>query len=204
VTEADAQAVIAEQFGGVIVDQMALLLDHVAEENGRQNLVAASTLREAWSRHALDSLQLLPLAGNDGGLWIDIGSGGGFPGLPVSLARTGPVLLVEPRRKRAEFLSRMVDVLGLGDRVRVAQSRIELVSDKGRIISARAVAGIEPLFEIAHHCAERQTRWLLPRGHLASEEIESLRRRWSFVFHVEQSTVSSDSRIAVFDKVFRR
>lgn len=202
-TEEEAVSLIEDQFGSNVRDKIGHFLKLVADENERQNLVSASTLSQLWTRHALDSVQLVRRAEARSGLWIDIGSGGGFPGIPVAIAREDAMLLVEPRRKRADFLSQAAETLGLSQRVRVKQAKMEKVVESGTILSARAVSGIEPLFEMAHQCASAATRWLLPRGRIASEEIDDLRQRWKFLFHVEQSDVSLDSQIAIFDGVRR-
>lgn len=202
-TEEEAVTLVGDQFGSNVRDKIGAFLGMVAEENGRQNLVSASTVPQLWTRHALDSVQLVRRAEERPGLWIDIGSGGGFPGIPVAIARDDAMLLVEPRRKRADFLTHAADVLGLSQRVHVKQAKMEKVVESGSILSARAVSGIEPLFDMAHQCASAATRWLLPRGRIASEEIDELRQRWNFLFHVEQSDVSLDSQIAIFDGVRR-
>lgn len=203
-TEEEARERVTATFGSVAADGIARFLARVVEENGRQNLIAASTVPTIWARHGWDSLQLVRMAGERDGRWIDIGSGGGFPGILVGLVRQGPTLLVEPRRRRVEFLNEVIDYLGIGDRVTVTQARIEQVKDKADILSARAVAGIEQLVEMAHHCADATTRWVLPRGSIAPGEIEQMRRRWDFMFHVEHSDVASQSQIAVLDGVKRR
>jgi 16S rRNA (guanine527-N7)-methyltransferase len=202
-TEEEARDWIAAYHGPGLVDQLTRFLSLVSEENERQNLVARSTLSQLWARHALDSLQLLAF-GDRAGLWLDIGTGGGFPGVVVGLARVEPTLLVEPRRKRAEFLAHSVELLGVADRVRVAQQRAEKVIAAADLISARAVAGIEALFEMGHHLSHSTTRWLLPRGHLDGDEVEQMRQRWRFTFHVERSRVDAGSTIAIFDGVQRR
>ena len=203
-TEDEARSSIASVSGSDTVEMIGRFLNFVAQENVRQNLISASTLPQIWARHAYDSFQLLKHAAGRPGLWIDIGSGGGFPGMIVGIARSEPTLLVEPRRRRAEFLEQAISALGIGDRMMVAQKKMEQVKQPAAILSARAVAGIEALFEMAHHCAGADTRWLLPRGQIATEEVSSLRRRWKFMFHVEHSEVSSGSAIAVFNGVLRR
>ena len=77
-----------------------------------QNLVAPSTLPEAWRRHVADSLQVVALA-PDAARWADLGSGAGFPGLVVALLHRGPVTLVEERRLRVEFLHASAGQAGL-------------------------------------------------------------------------------------------
>lgn len=201
-TEAEARDWIAERFGAdrvALLDRFAII---IAEENGRQNLIAPSTLATLWVRHMLDSAQLVPLGGE--GRWLDIGTGGGFPGLVVAVLRSDQVLLVEPRRRRAAFLEECVTALGLTDRVRVLACKVERIGVQADIISARAVAPVEKILHAAFTCAKIGTRWLLPRGRLAAGELDALRRNWGGMFHVEQSITEPDSTILRIDRVTRR
>jgi 16S rRNA (guanine527-N7)-methyltransferase len=174
-----------------VLDRLADLVTH---ENTRQNLIAPSTVPAIWSRHILDSLQLVPLA-PDQGSWLDIGTGGGFPGLVVAAVRRQPTLLVEPRRRRAEFLTGAAAELGL-DHVTVHAAKVESVEARAEIVSARAVASVAALVEAACHVASRDTLWLLPRGRFDPAELEPLRERRP-VFHVEQSLTDPASAILV-------
>ena len=200
-TEAEAQAYMAERFG---VDAVALLARFVAlvvEENERQNLISPASLEHVWVRHVLDSVQLIPLGRS--GEWLDVGTGGGFPGMVVAILRHEPMLLVEPRRKRAAFLEQCREALGL-DHVRVVVSKVEAVSTTASVISARAVASVENLLLGALPCAKVDTRWLLPRGRFGTADLEQLRQRWAGVFHVEQSLTDPESSILVLDGVRRQ
>lgn len=177
----------------------------VAEETERQNLVAASTLETFWSRHIVDSAQLEPLAEGDG-LWIDIGSGAGLPGIVIAAITDRPVVLVEPRAKRVEFLKATAEALELTGRVTVIGSRIETYRPlvPAAVISARAVAELSALLSSAKHCTDSSTVWLLPKGRNTQSEVDAARRAWQGVFHVEPSITSPDSGIVVAREVRRK
>ena len=105
--EASARAFVAQWAGADAVDRLERLLTCLAEENTRQNLVAAATLPVAWQRHVADSAQLLShvpretLAG-DAGPWLDLGSGAGFPGLVLAVLRPQDhVAGLDPQLERA-------------------------------------------------------------------------------------------------------
>jgi 16S rRNA (guanine527-N7)-methyltransferase len=100
-TEEEARQWIRERFGDVGTTRMEALAGLVAAEAVNQNLVAPSTLASIWSRHIVDSAQLIGLANEVQGDWLDIGSGAGFPGLVVAALTNRAVFLVEPRRRRA-------------------------------------------------------------------------------------------------------
>ncbi len=203
-TEDQARDWVVQRFGEEAAERIDHFLSLVVVENDQQNLIAPSTIPTIWSRHALDSVQLIPLADRADGQWVDIGTGGGFPGMVVALAWPGRMALVEPRKRRADFLRDCADRLGIADRVSVHASKIETVDVKADIISARAVATVENLLRAAAHCGKQDTRWLLPRGRLDEREIKTLKRQWRFVFHVEHSITSTDSSIVILDRVGAR
>ncbi len=203
-TEDEAQDWTRARFGAEATERLAAFLAMVVEENGRQNLIAPSTIGTIWDRHAVDSLQLVALADGAGDRWLDIGTGGGFPGLAVAAVRPYAMILVEPRRKRAEFLAACVDRLGLGDRVTVETAKVENVQATVDIISARAVSSVGNLLRGAAHCATQDTRWLLPRGRLDEGERAVLQQTWRMMFHVEHSVTNPESAIVVLDGVSAR
>ncbi|MEO5492775.1 MAG: 16S rRNA (guanine(527)-N(7))-methyltransferase RsmG [Sphingomonas sp.] len=201
-TEDEARAWAASRFGSATMDRLDRLVTIVAVESERQNLIARSTLDSVWERHIVDSLQLVPL-GPDG-VWIDIGTGAGFPGLAVAAAEPQrAMILVEPRRLRADFLRNAAEQLGLTN-VTVIGAKVEAVRDKAKVISARAVSRIGALLASAEQCANNETIWLLPKGRNTDEEVAEARRTWHGVFHVEQSITSPDSAIVIARGVRRR
>ncbi|MGQ7334306.1 16S rRNA (guanine(527)-N(7))-methyltransferase RsmG, partial [Streptococcus suis] len=97
-----------------------------------------------WVRHALDSAQLIDMAGKDDGRWLDIGTGGGFPGIVVAILFDGMVTMVEPRKRRVAFLQDCIARLDLA-RAQVMPAKVEQFEGQFDIISARAVASVEKL-----------------------------------------------------------
>lgn len=173
-------------------------------ENARQNLVSAATLDGLWERHILDSAQLVRFETRPGASWVDIGSGAGLPGVVIALLVTGPVLLVEPRRLRADFLRRVVAELGLESRVSVAAAKAERVEGRFDMITARAVASLEKLLEISTHLSTKNTRWALPRGRNAQSELAEARRSWHCEAEIEPSCTDPESQILVVQSPKRR
>lgn len=193
-TEEEARAWINDRFSPEQRARLERFAAMVAEETERQNLIAPSTLATIWARHMVDSLQLVDWASADGA-WLDIGTGGGFPGLAIACVRETAMHLVEPRRKRAAFLAHAAETLGLSH-VTVHAGKVEQVDARARLVSARAVASIPALVEAARHVASRDTIWLLPRGRVTPQELADLPNH-ARVFHVEQSLTDPDSRIVV-------
>lgn len=203
-TEDGARAWVREHFGVPRETSVARFVDLVLVEAGQQNLVSAATLPQIWRRHIVDSAQLIALAGPSRGAWFDIGSGAGFPGMVVALLTDAPVTMIEPRRKRADFLRAAAASLGVDDRVTVHTARAEQITGHGDVISARAVAALPELFAATVHLSTRKTRWVLPKGKSAREEVAAAQVTWHGVFHVEQSLTDPDSLIILAEKVARR
>lgn len=164
-------------------------------ENQRQNLISASSLDDVWERHILDSAQLLRLEPRLGASWVDIGSGAGLPGIVIACLVEGPVTLVEPRRLRAEFLANTVAALKLN--ATVFHGKVERLSGKFEVITARAVAPLARLLEISHHLSTRNAVWALPKGRSAESELVEAKRAWQGVFHVKPSVTDANSFIVV-------
>jgi 16S rRNA (guanine527-N7)-methyltransferase len=121
------------------------------------NLTAIRDPADVALAHVVDSLSAVPLLRERGvDRFIDLGSGGGYPGLPLAAALpSARALLLEPIRKKAAFLSAIIEAVGLSDTVEAAPVRAEaLAADRrhrGRwpAVTARAVAGLAELIELA-------------------------------------------------------
>lgn len=196
-TESDARDWVRERLSGEQFDRIERFVAMVIEENGRQNLISRASVDAIWFRHVADSLQLVEIAGGKSGPWLDIGTGGGFPGMVLAIAGAAPIMMVEPRRKRAEFLQHCVDHLEIADAI-VRAEKVEQVAFEADVITARAVASMEKLLRAAAHCATTTTRWLLPRGTVDAAALSFLSAH-EMVFHVEHSLTQENSAILVID-----
>jgi 16S rRNA (guanine527-N7)-methyltransferase len=201
--ERTARCWLAEQ--GVSRETLALLADFEAllrEENERQNLVSVATLDRFWTRHVVDSAQLLRF-GDPGGAWLDLGSGAGFPGLVIAALRQGPITLVESRRLRVDFLRRAAATLQVDPEI--IHAPIERVAPRPfAVISARAFAPLPRLLALAHRFSTENTLWLLPKGRNAKSELEAVRGAWQGDFRLEPSLTDADAEIIVATGVRQR
>lgn len=180
------------------MERLTLLVEMLAEENQRQNLVSSASLDQVWMRHIVDSAQLLPHVPRETSLpWMDLGTGAGFPGLVIAAMRPEcEVIMVESRNRRIEWLERARIAMGL-ERARIVGSRLELAeSQPCSVISARAFAPLEKLLALSSRFSTSDTIWLLPKGRSASQELDDL-RNWRHVFHVEQSLTDPQAGIIV-------
>ena len=173
---------------------VAILLSAMDE----QNLIAESTRAHIWARHIVDSAQLLLLVeGAATGTWVDLGAGAGLPGAVIACLGKQPVLMIEARRKRVDFLNAVIAELGL-QHADVFGGRVESApAMHAAVISARAYAPLDKLLHSALHLSHRNSLWVLPKGRTAKNELEAVRPSWQGVFHVEPSVTDADSAIIV-------
>jgi 16S rRNA (guanine527-N7)-methyltransferase len=175
------------------------------EENKRQNLVSDASLAHIWSRHIVDSAQLLRLAPAQAATWLDIGTGAGFPGLIAALLHCSKVALVESRHLRADFLRRAAAILGVEDRTEVIEARIERLEARPfDVISARAFAPLDKLLALGERFSASGTVWILPKGRTAKSELEAARASWQGDFRLEPSVTDADASIVVAEQVRRK
>lgn len=166
-------------------------------ESAQQNLISASTIPILWVRHIADSAQLLALDRDRDGLWLDLGSGPGLPGLVVAMLSDRPMMLVESRKRRCDFLRAVVGELALAH-VDVIEAPLERIDTRpAATISARAFAPLDKLIDLSARFSTESTRWLLPKGRNAVKELALLPQAWQNLFHVEQSLTDADSQILV-------
>ncbi len=197
-TESEVSDILTVQMGvsRETLKMLQTLVALVIAENRNQNLIASGSEASIWDRHILDSAQLYGLAPAHSGCWLDVGTGAGFPGLVLAAMTNSEHVLVEPRRKRAEFLTRAVDALGLMDRVHVIRTPVEkIVRPPVDVITARAVASLDKLLGATRQLAGPSTVWLLHKGRSAQAEIDEVGRRWSASFQMLPSLTDRDAAI---------
>lgn len=177
---------------------VALLLDW----QQRVNLIAPSTEPALWTRHIADSLQLIALA-PDARIWVDLGSGGGFPGLVIAcaLAETpgARVYLVESNARKAAFLREAAGSVGapasvqamrIADFVRKPPERIEAVT-------ARAVAPLSDLLAAAYPLLINGAVGLFPKGQAVEAELTEAAKCWKIQATLALSRTDPNGRIVV-------
>lgn len=172
------------------------------------NLASPSTLNELWTRHILDSAQLFPLA-SDAKNWLDIGSGGGFPGIVTAcfLAdQPGSTIdLIESAGKKAAFLRTAAGHLNVPARIHSA--RIEAMWQKietPQVVTARALASLNDLFGLAEPWLTNGAKALFQKGRDYQREIDESRVGWSFDLVQHQSAIDQASVILEISNLRRK
>jgi 16S rRNA (guanine527-N7)-methyltransferase len=184
------------------IHRLARYADLLALWQRSKNLVAPSTLPALWSRHFADSAQLCALA-PEARLWLDLGSGAGFPGLVVAILQSGKpnfrMHLVESNRKKCAFLAEVARETKAP--VDIHAMRIEDLAESAEslrpdVVSARALAPLPRLFEFASPFFGQGTRGLFLKGEEAEAEIEAARESWDLTARLHPSLTSAKSHIA--------
>lgn len=195
---------------GVTLDdaQAARLGDYLARlvaMNELLNLTAVTDPVEVWRRHGVDALSLVPHLAHlpAGGRLLDVGSGGGVPGIPLAIARPDLELtLLEATQKKAQFLVDVSEAIGLTN-VEVYAERAEdmddsVLTEAYDVVTARAVAKIENLLAWTAPFAKRGGHLLFIKGERAPEELKNAKRALArFGCTHERTVVGATGRVVV-------
>ncbi len=165
VSEDEARDFCARFGDAAAIGRLEVLAKLLLAENSRQNLIAKASEPHLWTRHFADSAQLLVHVPRETSPWLDLGTGAGFPGLVIAALRPDiECVLVESRRKRAEFLSHAASAMGLAQ-CKVIGSRLETVEAfPAGAISARAFAPLDKLLSLSARFSTRDTHLVVAEG----------------------------------------
>jgi len=151
------------------------------EWNQKFNLIGNSTLPEIWTRHFLDSAQIMSYIPEETQSLADMGSGAGFPGIVLSILGVPEVHLIESVGKKAVFLYEIVKALDLN--VAVHQGRVEDMHNfKADIITARALKPLPELIKLANPLMHKGSFGIFLKGKNVLEELTESAQSWTFDF----------------------
>jgi len=173
------------------------------------NLIAPSTIPEIWTRHVADSLQLLELV-PDAKVWVDLGSGGGFPGIVLACALAGTpgarVHLVESNQKKAAFLREALRATGAPGVVHAA--RIEDFAarppETPDVVTARALAPLSELLAMSSPWLKKGAKGLFPKGQDVEAELTQASKYWNIKAALSPSKTSPQGHIVLVSRIERR
>ena len=171
------------------------------------NLISKASRSDLWVRHILDSAQLLKICPRNIQNWLDLGSGGGLPGVVVAilakeLIPTLTMTLVESDKRKSVFLRTAVRELGLN--ASVLNARIEkLAPMKADVISARALAELDVLLALAEPHLTKTTVCLFQKGENWQKELSKAQQSWSFQCDITNSETQSGAIILKLGEVSR-
>jgi 16S rRNA (guanine527-N7)-methyltransferase len=181
------------------LDRFAALL---VEWQSRFNLIAASTASHIWTRHIADSLQLVGLA-SKARKWADLGSGAGFPGVPIACALAeqadAEVHLIESNNKKAAFLREAIKATGAPAVVHA--ERVADFSKRFRgeleVVTARALAPLPKLLSIAYPLLKTGAEGIFPKGQDVEAELTQAAKCWSIQASLVPSRTDPKSRVVL-------
>lgn len=185
------------------LDRYVALLD---QWQAKTNLVASSTLPEVWTRHIADSLQLLALA-PQARTWVDLGSGGGFPGVVLACAMAeqpgGMVHLVERNAKKAAFLREALRVSGASGTVHLADigDYVDSCTAPVDCVTARAVAPLHTLLGYARPLVARGAKTLFLKGQDVELELTEATKYWNIKPVLHPSRTGGHGWIVELDRI---
>ena len=172
-------------------EKLELYVDLLKKWNPAINLVAKSTIDEAWTRHIVDSAQIYQMASKAWGTWADFGSGGGFPGAVIAILAAeknsgGRVTLVESDQRKSAFLRNVLRETQTD--AQVISKRIEDIAPlKSDVISARALADLNKLLNFSMLHGHAETVNLFPKGINWEKELKTAQESWKFTHSTTKS-----------------
>jgi 16S rRNA (guanine527-N7)-methyltransferase len=187
------------------IRRLEVFADELQRWQSVKNLVGRGTLSDIWQRHVEDSLQLAPLIAQNG-RWLDLGSGAGFPGLVVAIARRDDgvrMTLVESNARKCAFLRHVARVTETP--VTVLSDRVEAVvpglAGTVDVVSARALAPLSTLLDWVEPLLKTGAKAVFPKGKDVHSELTEARKLWTFEPDILPSATDPDARILVISSI---
>lgn len=160
------------------LDRLECYVDRLLAWNARIGLIGRATSDDLWRRHILDSAQLLPMLTRPEGPLVDLGSGAGLPGLVLAILGAGDVHLIESNQRKAVFLREAARAAATS--VTVHAARIEAVQGfPAATVTARALAPVSALLELAESFVGEATECLFLKGGRAEDELTEAQKSWN-------------------------
>jgi len=181
------------------IDRLVSYEELITKWNPTINLTAKSTLGEIWTRHFLDSAEVFAWANPSEGRWLDLGSGGGFPGVVVAilakeLAPKLSVTCVESDIRKCEFMRTVARNTGVS--VGILSRRVQDVpSHNAQIVSARALASLTDLIGMAQRHLAPQGCAIFHKGKSWQDEVDEALETWEFTLEKKDNPTHQDSVI---------
>ena len=184
------------------LERLNLFVDLLTAWNRRINLVGRDTMGDVWRRHILDSAQLYALIPPSARILVDLGSGGGFPGLVLAILGAPQVHLVEADQRKAVFLREAIRITGATATVHAVRlDRVKpFIAD---VITARALAPLGDLLEISADFRGSHTVCLFPKGHSLGEELTLAAKAWKMRHQIWPSLSDPSGGILRLENIAR-
>ena len=183
--------------------------DILINANKTLNLVGKSTINDIWTRHFLDSVQVIDFIDKNDKTLIDLGSGAGFPGIVVALAakdRKIPIKikLIEKSLKKVKFLKDLIDKLNLNVEVHNQNVLAEQIVFTDDVFVARAFKPLAIILELIHNKAENWKKIFVFLGKTGKKELLQASKNWDIEYKQRMSITSSDSLVIEIKKLIKK
>ena len=183
--------------------------DILTKTNKSQNLIGNSTINDIWTRHFLDSAQVIDFIDKNDKTLIDIGSGAGFPGLVLAITskdRKIPlkIKLIEKSSKKTKFLKKLIDELQLDAEV-INKNIFEYPKKlSGDVFVARAFKPLKIILPLIHNKAENWKKIFIFLGKTGKNELLQASKSWHIEYKQRVSVTSSDSIVIEINKLKKK
>ena len=181
----------------------------LVKANKNLNLVGNSTINQIWSRHFLDSAQVIDFVDKNDKCLVDLGSGAGFPGLVLAIAckdRKIPlkIKLIEKSSKKVKFLKDVIEELDLKVEVfnqNILEEEIKFVED---VFIARAFKPLKKILQLMHNNAENYKKIFIFLGKTGKNELLQASKSWDIEYKQRVSVTSSDSMVIEINRLKKK
>ena len=204
-----AKALALTPVSGQTEARLDRFVELLRDWQSKTNLVSPSTMPALWTRHISDSLQLLALAPS-ARVWVDLGSGAGFPGVVIAcaLGETPGALvhLIERNAKKAAFLREALRVTGAPGEVHLAdiENSVDRFAGPADCVTARALAPLHQLIGLAEPWIRGGAKALFPKGQDVEAELTESTKYWNINPQLHASRTGGHGWIVELDHVGRR
>ena len=183
--------------------------DLLIKANKRLNLIGNSTINQIWTRHFLDSYQVIDFIDKNEASLIDLGSGAGFPGLVIAVVskdRKIPIKikLIEKSAKKVKFLKEIINELHLNVEVlhqNVLKQQINFMED---VFVARAFKPLKIILQLIHNKAENWKKIFIFLGKTGKRELLEASKGWNIEYKQRMSITSRDSIIIEINELKKK
>ena len=183
--------------------------DFLIKENKDLNLIGNSTINQIWSRHFLDSFQVIDFIDKNDNFLVDLGSGAGFPGLILAIAskdRNIPIkiTLIEKSPKKVKFLKNLITLLDLKVEVKLQNIFEETNLLLEDVFVARAFKPLKIILELIHNKAKNWKKIFIYLGKTGKDELLQASKIWDIEYKQRVSATSSDSIVLEIKKIRKK
>ena len=186
-------------FADQSIDKLKMFEGEILKANKRYNFIAKSTEKSIWSRHILDSAQLIKYINFNQGSLSDLGSGAGFPGIVLAIYNQNfnfHVKLYEKSPVKRDFLSEMVSKLKL--KATLFSNVFEGTIESNYIVS-RAFKKLDKIIQVSREIAKKPHKLIILKGQNAQEEANKAFKSYKYSYKLKNSMTDNKSKIIVAD-----